>query len=283
MPTIRSGDLHIHVHEWLPRAPGPGRTPVVALPSTGLAGSQWRRLGKDLTERGHRVFAPDLIGYGESDDWPADRVFETHHDVQVVEDTITLCGSEAIHLVGHSYGGRVGLAAAAMRPDRIRSLALFEPTCFGVLRSTGDREALDELIAYDTDRRFLDEQFGGSEAWIERFIDYWSGRGTWSGMSAEEQARWKRSGRKMFQEVRETTLDEVPHGYYVERLAKIPLLVMSGAHSTRAGRRCCEVLSQVMPNCRHVELPEVGHMGPLLAAREVNALVLEHIERVEAG
>lgn len=283
MPTLRAADLKINVHEWLPSAPDPSRTPVVCLPSTGLAGSQWRKLAKLLTGRGHRVFAPDLIGYGCSDDWHADRVFETRHDVAVVEGTMELCEADSIHVVGHSYGGRVGLAAAAMRPHRIRSLALFEPTCFGVLRSTGDEGALAELIAYDSDQRFLDDEFGGSEAWIERFIDYWSGQGTWAELSADERKSWLRSGRKMFQEVRETALDEVSHLHYVDRLGKIPMLVMSGSQSTRAGRRCCAVLTEVMPNCRHVELPDVGHMGPLLATHEVNTLVMEHIARVEGG
>jgi pimeloyl-ACP methyl ester carboxylesterase len=283
MPTFRSADLQIHVHEWLPREPHAARAPVVCLPSTGLAGSQWRKLARSLNERGHRVLAPDLIGYGTSDCWHADRVFETRHDVGVVAGTMDLCGSGPIHLVGHSYGGRVGLAAAALRPDCVRSLALYEPTCFGVLRSTGDHGALDELIAYDSDQRFLDDEFGGSEAWIERFIDYWSGQGTWSELSSDERTNWLRSGRKMFQEVRETALDEVSHLHYIDRIGEIPMLVMSGAQSTRAGRRCCAVLNEVMPNCRHVELPEVGHMGPLLATHEVNTLVIEHIASVEPG
>lgn len=242
---------------------------------------QWRKLAKSLADRGHHVLAPDLIGYGESDSWHPDRVFETRHDVAVVNDTLDLCKGSSVHLVGHSYGGRVGLAAATMRPERVLSIALFEPTCFGVLRSTGDDEALSELIDYDTDQRFLDEQFGGSEAWIERFVDYWSGQGTWSEFSAEQRIEWMRSGRKMFEEVRETALDQVPHSHYLHRIGAIPMLVLSGSESTRAGRRCSEVLAEVMPNCRHVEVPEVGHMGPLLATHEVNALLIEHIVRVE--
>lgn len=284
MPTLRIADLEVHVHEWLPVEPrSTGHWPVICLPSTGLSGMQWRKLAKLLTQRGHRVLAPDLIGYGDSENWHEERVFETRYDVAVVNDTFDLCGDTPVHVVAHSYGGRIGLAAAAMRPERVRSLALFEPTCFGVLRSTGDHEALHELIEYDDDSRFLDEQFGGSEAWIERFVDFWSGQGTWSEFSAEERAAWLRSGRKMFHEVRETALDEVPHHHYEARLGAIPMLLMSGAESKRVGRRCCAVLAECLPHCEHVELPEVGHMGPLLAAREVNELVIRHITRVEAA
>lgn len=247
MPTIRIEDLEVHVHEWLPNKSSCGPAPVVCLPSCGLSGMQWRKLAKLLAERNHRVLAPDLIGSGESDSWHPDRLFEARHDVAVVGDTLDLCKREPVHVVGHSYGGRVGLALATMQPDRIRSLALFEPTCFGVLRSM--EHAHEGVPNCDDDR------FAGSETSIARFVDYWRARGANSQFSTRD---------------------------YLERIGTIPMLVLSGAQSTRAGRRCCEVLAEMMPNCRHVEIPEVGHMGPLLATDAVNAVLLEHIADIES-
>lgn len=277
VPELEVEGLRVHVHEWLPSPGSEPRACVVCLPSTGMAGSQWRKLAKQLSARGHRVLAPDLLGYGNSP-WPGTRRFETRDDVAVVHATLELAGPTPLHLVAHSYGGRVGLLAAVEQPERIRSLALFEPTCFGVLRSAGEHEAIRELLDYDVDGRFLDDAFGGSEAWIERFVDYWSGAGSFAEFSPDERAAWLRAGRKMFEEVRETSLDEVPHQLYGARLSGIPMLTMSGAESTRAGRRCAAVLAAMLPHCRHVELAGVGHMGPLLAAAEVNALILAHID-----
>jgi pimeloyl-ACP methyl ester carboxylesterase len=276
VPELEVEDLRVHVHEWLPSDASEARAGVVCLPSTGMAGSQWRKLAKALSGRGHRVLAPDLLGYGDSV-WPGTRRFETRDDVAVVTATLALAGPDPLHLVAHSYGGRVGLLAACEQPERIRSIALFEPTCFGVLRSAGEHEAIRELLDYDVDGRFLDERFGGSEAWIERFVDYWSGAGSFAEFSPREREVWLRAGRKMFEEVRETSLDAVPHQRYLERLADVPMLTMSGAESTRAGRRCAAVLAEQLPHCRHVELPGVGHMAPLLAAAEVNALILAHV------
>lgn len=278
MPELEVEGLHVHVHEWLPNHET--RACVVCLPSTGMAGSQWRKLAKQLSGLGHRVLAPDLLGYGASA-WPGTRRFETRDDVAVVAATLALAGPAPLHLVAHSYGGRVGLLAACEQPERIRSLALFEPTCFGVLRSAGEHDAIQELLDYDVDGRFLDDDHGGSEAWIERFVDYWSGPGSFAEFSPSERAVWLRAGRKMFEEVRETSLDAVPHQRYLERLARIPMLTMSGADSTRAGRRCAAVLATMLPHCDHVELPGVGHMAPLLAAAEVNALILAHVAASE--
>jgi pimeloyl-ACP methyl ester carboxylesterase len=284
MPTLTVHDLRIAYHQFTPAAVS--RAPVVCLPSTGLSGLQWRRLGKQLTDVGHEVLAVDLISYGDSEDWHApgrDRgPFHTEYDIDVADALLDLCAQPA-HLVAHSYGGRVGLGAALRRPARIRSLALFEPTCFGVLRSTADAAAIAELQDYDVDGRFLADDFGGSEAWVERFVDYWSGPGSFAQFSESERERWLRSRRKMFEEVRETALDDIPHTRYVEVLGHLPCLLLSGATSTRAGRRCCAVLAEVMPHARHIELPDIGHMAPVLASREVANLIAAHIAALEAG
>jgi pimeloyl-ACP methyl ester carboxylesterase len=310
MPTLTVHDLRIAYHQFTP-ASGPGsRAPVVCFPSTGLSGLQWRRLAKQLADAGHEVFAVDLISYGDSEDWhgpnqPGEREasphagrrpstgdfhgrakshrgpFRTEYDIDVADALLDMCDRPA-HLVAHSYGGRVGLGAALRQPARIRSLSLFEPTCFGVLRSTGDRQAIAELEDYDVDGRFLADDFGGSEAWVERFVDYWSGPGTFAQFDPTERERWLRSRRKMFEEVRETALDDIPHTTYVDVLGHLPWLLLSGATSTRAGRRCCEVLAEVMPHGRHIELPDVGHMAPVLAGREVAALIAAHIAALEA-
>jgi pimeloyl-ACP methyl ester carboxylesterase len=281
MSTLEVHGLRMGVH----RFGEPGSSPaIVCLPSTGLSGLQWRRFAKLMSGRGHAVWTVDLIGYGESDDWPRERApFRTAYDVDVAEALLEGCGEDPVHLVGHSYGGRVALALGLRAPERVRSLALFEPTCFGVLRSTGDEAAVAELEAHDHDGRFLSDEFGGSPAWVERFVDYWSGPGSFAEFDEHERRAWLRSARKMFEEVRETALDVVPHTAYVEALGQVPLLAMSGAASTLAGRRCSEVLAAVMPKGRHVELADVGHMAPVLAGREVAELIAAHIATVERG
>ncbi|MFO7561895.1 MAG: alpha/beta hydrolase [Enhygromyxa sp.] len=278
MPTLTVHGLQLAYNQF--GQPG-AATPIVCLPSTGLSGLSWQRLAKLMSKRGHEVLTLDLIGYGDSAGWPHARgPFRTEYDVDVVEALIERCRGP-VHLVGHSYGGRLALLFGLRRPDRLRSLALFEPTCFGVLRSTGDAVGLAELEAYDHDRQFLAEDFGGSEAWVERFVDYWSGAGSYALFDDEQRRAWLRSARKMFEEVRETALDSVPHQAYVDALGQLPLLLMSGAMSTLAGRRCCEVLAEVMPRARHLELPELGHMAPVLAGREVAELIASHLAEVE--
>ena len=274
MVELRVRGIPIHVVE---RGPADA-PPVVLVHSTGLSATQWRRLIRKLAER-HRVIAPDLIGYGKSGGWSGPGPFVTEADLEVVRACLEVAGGPT-HLVGHSYGGRLALLAAAEDPARVRSLSLFEPVCFGVLRSTGDTEAIGELRAYDETGRFIDDSFGGSEEWVEAFVDYWSGSGAWRQMSDELRGEFMRSSRKMFEEVRETTLDSVPHTHYLG--LEMPTLLMSGEASTLAGRRCCTVLEEILPNARHHEIEDAGHLGPVLCSHDVNALILGHIAAVES-
>lgn len=74
-----------------------------------------------LAVHGWRIVVPDRPGHGRS---PApDRPDDAELDGSWVVD---LLGGGA-HLVGHSFGGCVALAAAAMAPASVRSLTLIEP------------------------------------------------------------------------------------------------------------------------------------------------------------
>jgi len=85
-----------------------------------------RPLGNDAA--GFRLEVPDRRGFGDSPDTP-------RSDWEVdAEDIAELLGSGA-HLVGHSYGGVVAMAAAVLRPEAVRSLVLIEPSALRVAES----------------------------------------------------------------------------------------------------------------------------------------------------
>lgn len=74
-----------------------------------------------LSTLGWRLVVPDRPGHGRS---PAPgRPDDAEADGAWVADLL----GEGAHLVGHSFGGCVALAAAAERPDAVRSLTLIEP------------------------------------------------------------------------------------------------------------------------------------------------------------
>jgi pimeloyl-ACP methyl ester carboxylesterase len=76
---------------------------------------------KPLADSGWQLVIPDRPGHGRSPD--PGRPDDADADGLWVADLL----EDGAHLVGHSFGGCVALAAAAERPAAVRSLTLIEP------------------------------------------------------------------------------------------------------------------------------------------------------------
>lgn len=77
-----------------------------------------------LAERGWQLLVPDRPGHGRSPD--PGRPDDAEADGALVAELLK-AGPEGAHLVGHSFGGCVALAAAAPNPAAVRSLTIIEP------------------------------------------------------------------------------------------------------------------------------------------------------------
>jgi pimeloyl-ACP methyl ester carboxylesterase len=152
------------------------------------------------------------------------------------------------HLVAHSYGGVISLLAAALRPDRVRSLVLAEPPAFGVAR--GD-PAVDDLVARSAEHW----RSGPSEP--EAFV-----RGFLALMGASLPAARLSPG--VLQGARTLMLERPPWEAEIPlaalREAPFPKLVVSGAHHP-AFDAVCDVLERELAAERAV-LPGAGHSVP---------------------
>lgn len=80
-----------------------------------------------LASEGWRLVVPDRPGHGRSPH--PGRGDDAVEDARWVAD---LLDEEPAHVLGHSFGGLVALAAAAARPAQVRSLTLIEPALLKV-------------------------------------------------------------------------------------------------------------------------------------------------------
>ena len=83
----------------------------------------------------HRVYAPDLAGFGESH--RLDISYTLKHFTDFLRDFISALGIGIPFLVGHSLGGRVCLEFARETPNGIAGLVLVAPIGFGGLSIIG--------------------------------------------------------------------------------------------------------------------------------------------------
>jgi pimeloyl-ACP methyl ester carboxylesterase len=249
------------------------------LHSGGMSSRQWRRLADALAPT-HHVVTPDFLGSGENPPWPHDAPFELGMELAPLEARIAELG-QPVHLVGHSYGGLIALMLAQRQPDRVRSLALYDPVAFGVVYRADDREGLADLARAEVDPVFTDAVRGGGDAWFEAFIDYWNGPGAWRNLTEPARTSFLRVGRKVFFEVMALMNERSPASAYAKIVA--PALLLAGGRSPVAARRVVALLAAALPHARTLEVAEAGHMGPLTHGEVVNAAIVAHVLAADAA
>jgi len=252
--------------------------PVLLIHSGGLSSRQWRGLSSQLRAN-HRVLSPDLLGYGGSTALAPGADFHFREDLEMVSALLASLGEPA-HLVGHSYGGLLALLAAAHTPSQARSLSLFEPVAFGILRNAAPGSADAKLQAGEAaSMRALasDENgAGGSEPWLESFVDWWQGAGVWRSLPEPSRTAFLAVGRKTYLEVRSLLADETPASAY--RDIPAPALILRGERSPQVEQRVCARLAEALPHARLETISNAGHMGPLTHMGAVNRLIAAHID-----
>lgn len=253
-------------------------SPVALLHSGGMSGRQWRRLA-DKLEPAHRVILPDFLGSGENPRWsPTVARFSFQEDVDAILEVLaTMTGP--FHLVGHSYGGLVAATIARRVPDAVRSIALYDPVCFGVLSDPPDDIGLADLARNRDNPVFLDDTRGGTAEWFEAFVDYWNGPGAWAVLAPPARAAFLEVGPKVYAEVRSLVDDLTPGSAYAAIAA--PALLLTGERSPSAAGRVVARLASSLANARVTVVKTAGHMGPLTHSSEVNDLIAAHIANAE--
>lgn len=102
-------------------------TPVVLIHGLGASSDHWRKNIAVLAEN-HRVYAIDLIGFGQSakptPGHPLEYRFETWGE-QITAFCQEVIG-EPVYLVGNSIGCLVALQAAVMAPQTVLAIALLD-------------------------------------------------------------------------------------------------------------------------------------------------------------
>jgi pimeloyl-ACP methyl ester carboxylesterase len=95
---------------------------VLALHGWGGSIASFWPVAEGLSARGLRVYVLDLPGFGETALPPA--VWGVPEYARFVLDFLDALGLQRVHLLGHSFGGRIGLILGADHPDRIDKMVL---------------------------------------------------------------------------------------------------------------------------------------------------------------
>jgi pimeloyl-ACP methyl ester carboxylesterase len=98
--------------------------PLVLVHGATADHTTWRTSGPLLAAR-YTTHAIDRRGRGDSGDAPRYSIEREYEDLAAVVDVIAAESGGPVDVVGHSYGGRIGLGAALLTPN-LRRLVVYE-------------------------------------------------------------------------------------------------------------------------------------------------------------
>lgn len=251
---------------------------VLCLHASTSSSKQWQSLMDKLSDQ-FTVLAPDLYGYGQSPEWNEDRPMELDDEIELLKPVLDSIPGP-FHLVGHSFGAAISFKLALMMPERLRSLVAYEPILFNLLAEVGEEDASTEVWMVSNDVRRLVGEDRFSDAG-RRFIDYWSGVGSWDQLPEWQQESIKRRMNKVRSDFDATLGNPTPLEAY-SKLA-VPCLFLYGLQSPESTRRIAEWLSSRLPQAEVRGLLPLGHMGPITHADQVNNLIASFLTKQPKG
>lgn len=106
---------------WFRSGEGP---PLVLVHGATADHTAWRTAGP-LLARSNTIYAMDRRGRGASGDTAPYAIAREYEDLAAIVDAVEATDGSPVDVVGHSYGGRVGLGAALLTSN-LRRLVVYE-------------------------------------------------------------------------------------------------------------------------------------------------------------
>lgn len=262
--------------------------PLVLIHGWGGSSRYWQDTLHRVADIRH-VYAPDLPGHGETP--PLTEIASTERLAELVIEFADALGLEQFDLNGHSLGAAIAVYMAASQPQRVRRLVL---TSLGIFRSQ-----IEQLLLTQTYFQ-MSMAMTAWRPWLllwRPWFKLWQPWVDWIGsqpavyraiapyflhqMPANEQLL--REGVIEFLRTdRLTSLENAISAgspAFVPALRKVtaPTLLIGADHDQVMPSSGMFPLAQQIPNCRHVELVDCGHVPMIEQAEEYHRLLREFL------
>lgn len=225
---------------------------VLFLPGSYSTTAAWRQVQRHLGP-GYRLVTTSLGGYGGTTDTRTLRDCGIEHEVRVVQELVRHIG-QPVHLVGHSFGGTVALAAALSRSVDIASLSLFEANPLPLIREHGGGRLYGETLRMS--QAFEAAVNAGEQDAPARIIDFWGGPGVFAAMPDAVKAYCRETAAVNVLDWRTVTSDVAASDCAV---LDIPVLLVRGGEANPAMVAITDTLRDCLPDVRCFAVEGAGH------------------------
>ncbi len=205
--------------------------------STGML-----KVARQLDEVAH-VLRYDRRGYGRST--PHTGPFAM---ADQVADLVHLLAGRPAVLVGHSYGGNVALATAALHPDLVRAVSIYETPLSWEPWWPGTTAGANALATRG-------EPADAAEAFMRRLV----GDARWEALPLRTREQRRREGQAMVGELSDLRVNAPWQAEQID----VEVLAGYGSNGRPHHRRAMEHVAQTVRGARVVELGGCAHDAPL--------------------
>jgi pimeloyl-ACP methyl ester carboxylesterase len=241
-------------------------TPVVMLHSSMSSKEQWLKLSSRLNQDYHTI-AIDLYGYGGCGYPQNPSSFTLADEALRIDGIVTkLIGKKRFHLVGHSYGGAIALRFAYANSERLISLSLYEPVAFHLLANEDPALAIISKIADDISAYTRQSKYSLA---TEIFVDFWSGKGTYSSLNESKRAFLDDFIQKVTLDFQALINEPLTTKEYQQ--LPIPICLIKGLQSPLPTRQIAVNLEAALSQMETHQV-DGGHMAPISHADIVNGI-----------
>ena len=259
---IESRNIEVDSYRMHYLAMGPTNgSPVLLVHGLGGRAEDWWNVAPALAKGGFRVYMPDLIGFGRSQQ-PADFSYSVRDQASVVVDFMNALGVKQADIAGWSMGGWIVQLIASQHPDHVRRLIIIDSvgldikpqwnTALFVPTSPRELDQLDALLMPNPPS-------------IPPFIarDY---------LRHFQRNGWviKRALAAMLsaQNVTDRLLPQL----------KMPVLLIWGSLDQIAPPNQAQIMHQLIPQSQLLVIPGCGHLVPLQCSAEMGPAALKFIQ-----
>ncbi|MGW5378242.1 haloalkane dehalogenase [Nocardia sp. NPDC003999] len=280
MPTVDVIDSFINY-----RDTGAGEIPVVFLHGNPTSSHLWRNVIPHVADR-TRVLAPDLIGMGESG--KPDSAYRFTDHAAYLDAWFDALGLDRVVLVGHDWGGALGMDWAARHPGRVRGIALIEtflrPMRFDELPPLG-AELFRKFRSAEGERMILEENI---------FIEFNLPKGV-ADLSPEDHDVYRApyptpaSRKPLLVWPREFPLDGEPadvvalvrnYDDWAAATPEVPKLLMALENGVGLGSaEAIDWAASTFASAEVVAIPPAGHHAPEDRPDEIGRAVAQWLDR----
>ena len=252
-------------------------TPVILAHCSSDSHRQWLFLDSLLPD--FQLIAPDMIGYGESGHWPVPGDMPFNADAQVLDALIQQTG-EAVHLIGHSYGGAMSLEAIALQLAenrlKIKSLLLIEPIYFQLLENSIYGDQWQAIMAVG-DSCIACIKTGDLAGAADIFMGFWIGDAQWQQMPDKHKQMIIPTMAKVDDEFK--AIEQFTRSMTTFVALDIPVTVIRGQHSPEPARAVAKLVADQISQAELLEIPGAGHMIPQTHPTEIGTVITEFKDR----